>query len=242
MKIMQKIAAKASNLREVPIPTIAFLGDSVTQGCFEIYQKNDGSIETVFDPSCAYHAYLAQKLHTLCPSAPVNIINAGISGDSAPGGAQRLERDVLCHHPDLTVVSYGLNDSSLGLSGVDRYTEALGDIFCRLKEAGSEVIFMTQNMMNTTISPFLPKEPVFRECAEGAAKTQNEGILKAYYEAAKETALRCGARVCDVYALWEQMASYGIDTTALLSNHINHPTREMNHLFADSLLRVMLDP
>jgi len=242
MKIMQKIAAKANHLLEEPIPTIAFLGDSVTQGCFEIYRKNDGDIETVFDPSCAYHAYLAQKLHTLCPSAPVNIINAGISGDSAPSGARRLERDVLCHHPDLTVVSYGLNDSSLGLSGIGKYTDALADIFCRLTEAGSEVIFMTQNMMNTTISPFLPKEPVFRECAEGAARTQNEGILKAYYEAAKKVALDAGVKICDVYAIWERMAENGIDTTALLANHINHPTREMNHLFADSLLRVMLEP
>lgn len=242
MKIIQKIVAKAANRQDTPIPTIVFLGDSVTQGCFEIYQKSDGKIGTVFDSACAYHAYLAQILRTLCPGAPVNFINAGTSGDNALNGVKRLERDVLRYHPDLTVVCYGLNDCGLGLEGIDGYAEALTDIFLRLKEAGSEVIFLTENMMNTYVSPFLPKDPLFVQCAESTAKMQTDGVLKAYFEKAKETAQRCGAKVCDVYAIWEQMAENGIDTTALLSNYVNHPTREMNHLFADSLLRVMLEP
>ena len=36
------------------------------------------------------------------------------------------------------------------------------------------------------------------------------------------------------------MARNGIDTTALLSNHINHPTREAHDLFVKALLDVML--
>jgi hypothetical protein len=35
------------------------------------------------------------------------------------------------------------------------------------------------------------------------------------------------------------MADSGVDTTDLLSNKINHPTREMNRLFAQELVRVM---
>jgi hypothetical protein len=37
------------------------------------------------------------------------------------------------------------------------------------------------------------------------------------------------------------MKSAGVDTTALLSNRINHPTREMNALFADELIKTMLE-
>jgi hypothetical protein len=36
------------------------------------------------------------------------------------------------------------------------------------------------------------------------------------------------------------MAALGVDTNALLSNHINHPTRGLTHLTARMLLDTML--
>ena len=110
MEIMKKIAAKAANLGGSKIPTIAFLGDSVTQGCFECYRLSEGDIQTIFDKDHAYHRYIDRILSMLYPNVPLNIINAGISGDNAAGGLERLSRDVLCHKPDLTVVCFGLND------------------------------------------------------------------------------------------------------------------------------------
>ena len=44
MKIMNRIHEKANDNANKPGVTIAFLGDSVTQGCFELYKKSDGSI------------------------------------------------------------------------------------------------------------------------------------------------------------------------------------------------------
>lgn len=41
MKIIDKLNAKQDIYGEKPV-TIAFLGDSVTQGCFECYIKEDG--------------------------------------------------------------------------------------------------------------------------------------------------------------------------------------------------------
>ncbi len=46
--------------------------------------------------------------------------------------------------------------------------------------------------------------------------------------------------VCDCYAQWKQLQAAGVNTTELLSNKLNHPTREMNWLFAVSLLRSIL--
>lgn len=40
---------------------------------------------------------------------PINIINAGIGGDSANVDAERLKRDVISRTPDLAVVCFGLN-------------------------------------------------------------------------------------------------------------------------------------
>ena len=39
----------------------------------------------------------------------------------------------------------------------------------------------------------------------------------------------------------KKLEQNGVDTTILLANRINHPTREMNWLFAVSLLETMFE-
>ena len=165
MNIMKLLSEKAKDNWNARPVTIAFLGDSVTQGCFEIYEKSKGEIETVFDKNHAYHNYVAKILSVLFPSVPVNIINAGMSGDNAPHALERIEEDVLRYHPDLTVVCFGLNDCNEGIACVDKYVDALRDIFGKLKETGSEIIFMTPNMMNTGISCHIT-DSLVKEIAE----------------------------------------------------------------------------
>ena len=177
---------------------------------------------------------------TGAPKAAVTIVNAGIAGDNSSGGLARLERDVLSHHPDLTVVCFALNDSNWGLAGLEKYENNLREIFRKLREADSEVIFMTPNMLNTRVL-FTIKEPLLREIAESLAKIQNEGIMDAYVDTARRVAKECGVPVCDVYAKWKKMAAYGTDTTLLLGQGMNHPTRQMHWLFAHSLLETMFE-
>lgn len=112
MKILEKIAQKQENNRDCPTPCIAFWGNSVTQGCFELLRKSEEETATVFDVYQAYPYRLAMLLNTLYPTVPVNILNAGVNGDDVDHALQRLERDVLRMHPDLAVVSFGLNETS----------------------------------------------------------------------------------------------------------------------------------
>lgn len=240
MKIMNLIRERAENNAGKEGVTIAFLGDSVTQGCFEIYKTQAGGIATVFDKNSTYHGYLDRIFSLLYPNVPVNVINAGISGGNAPHGLARLERDVIRHQPDLTVVCFGLNDSGNGPEGIEQYVDALAGIFEKLQAAGSEIIFMTPNMMNTYVNVALT-DPDMRAIAENTQKTQNEGILESYLKAAVEVCIKYDVKVCDCYAKWKRLASNGVDITNLLSNKINHPTREMNWLFAVSLLDTMMD-
>ena len=241
MKIIEKLAAKATGggLYNCPIPTIAFLGDSVTQGCFEAYRSDEKCIDTVFEREHAYHTYLAQILASVFPKAPLNIINAGISGDSTDGALKRLERDVLCHNPDLTVVCFGLNDCNRGIDNVENYAANLHTIFQRLKAAGGEVIFMTPNMMNTHVD-YRVQDDILLGIAKCTMQNQNEGVMDAYMNAARAVADDCGVPVCDVYAKWKRLSELNVNTTALLSNYINHPKREMNYLFAYSLFDTLL--
>ncbi len=239
MKVVEKLAAKANDVWNQPGVTIAFLGDSVTQGCFEIYRRADGNMETVFEQQAGYHHKVAQILGLLYPAVPVQIINGGLSGDNAVHAYQRIDRDVIRYQPDLAVVCFGLNDAMQGLSYLPRYLEALEEIFLKLKEQGIEVIFMTPNMMNTKCSCHLEADWV-REYAAATGKIQNDGVLDTYMEAAKEICAKHGIAVCDVYAKWKRLHACGVDTTELLANKTNHPARQMHWLFAYALVETMM--
>lgn len=242
MKIVELLKAKQEDLRANPPVTIAFLGDSVTQGCFECYLDQNDGIETVFDYSNAYSTRVREILNRMYPKVQVNVINSGISGDSAVRGVLRVERDVLAYRPDLAVISYGLNDSMGGLEKLDNYTEALAKIFASLQEAGVETVFLTQNFMCSMDSPLLSNEyPKLKRIAQKAQIIQNDGVLKAYFEAAKRICAEYGVRVCDLYTIWEKMSAAGVNTTDLLSNYINHPIREYHVYAAIKLVETFLD-
>ena len=67
---------------------------------------DEDDFDIVFDSEQGYPARFRRLLSMLYPKAQINIFNAGISGDSVPGGLARMERDLLPYHPDLTIVCY----------------------------------------------------------------------------------------------------------------------------------------
>lgn len=239
MKILNKLAAKAGDHMNHEGVTIAFLGDSVTQGCFELYKKGEHGIETVFDKKHSYEMYLFDILCSLYPNVTVNIINAGISGDTTKGGLARVERDVVRHQPDLTVVCFGLNDCSRHPEQIPGYVERLSEIFDRILAGGGELIFMTPNMMNTQVSPHL-SDPTIITIAENTAQKQNSGWFDRHIDAARALCREMSVPVCDCYAIWRRLSESGVDTTELLSNKINHPTAEMYRMFSYELVKTML--
>lgn len=238
MKIIDKIEHKSKNLLKGDIPTIVFLGDSVTQGCFEIYLNQEKKIQTVFDGEHAYHRYLSKIFSVLYPNTPINIINAGISGDDIQRCYERLEKDVLKYSPDLVVVSTGLNDVTGFEEWLPEYKKFLGKIYDKVQKAGSELIYLTENMMNTYVK--YDMNEAFKETAQLTMGLQNSGLLEKFFEAAKEVSKEYNVPVCDVHSKWCILAKHGVDTTALLANDINHPIREMNWLFAYSLVEIMM--
>lgn len=233
MKIRKKINSKLLNYSiERPL-TMAFLGDSVTHGCFELKPDAAGGYSCVHDNDAVYHTRLKKKFYSVFPSIPISLINAGISGGSAITGAERLERDVLSYKPDLTVVCFGLNDVYGG--NEEEYLTGLDRIFNGLKEIDSDIIYMTPNMLCTT--PKMTPIKSLYEMSEKCADIQNSGVFDKFLAKGIELSKEHGAEVCDCYGEWKKIAEYGNDTTYLLSNFINHPTREMHELFAMSLFK-----
>lgn len=239
MQIIEKLNKKQDIFGGKPV-TVAFLGDSVTQGCFDNYIMIDGGINTRFEYKNSYAARVGQILNILYPFVQVNIVNSGISGDNAPNGAHRFKRDIAPYSPDLVVVSYGLNDCTLGKDSVNKYADALKEIFVKTKAAGAETIFLTQNYMATKTSIKM-REPALIRLSEEFAALQNDGTLKFYFEKAKEICKKAGVPVCDLYSVWEKMATAGTDTTELLANKLNHPIREMHYYTAIKLVETMYE-
>lgn len=237
MNILKLLSQKNSDFGAYAPVKIAFLGDSVTHGCFEIFQGK-GSIECIYDYEAVYHSRLQKLFSTVFHAAPVNIINAGVSGGTAKTGLERIGRDVLSASPDMVVVCFGLNDVQGGIDGMGEYERSLEGIFRRLKTSNVETIFMTPNMMNTYISPQV--DETFTEIAKTTAELQNSGMMDAYMDCARKVCMKEEIPVCDCYKRWKHLYEQGVDVTSLLSNYINHPTREMHMLFASSLFDMII--
>ena len=239
MKFSEVLKNKMTDNFKNRTPMIAFLGDSVTQGCFEVYEEQ-GIIKTVFDSRAAYPEKVKEILSILYPQAPVAIFNAGVNGSSAVEGAERLKRNVLCCRPDLLVVCFGLNDSNEGMEGIPIYRKALKEIFEDAKDAGIETIFMTPNMMNTYTSRVTTEE-ICKNLSVIFAERQLNGTFDAYMDAAREICSEEEVTICDCYAFWKNMYHCGVDTTGLLANGLNHPVREMHYVFAWQLVNTILN-
>jgi lysophospholipase L1-like esterase len=91
---------------------VVFLGDSIT----EQYQY-----------STAIELYLTMRF----PDGTMTFINAGISGDTAGGGAGRFQKHVLAEKPTVVLIDFGMNDGGYGgfdanrAAGYVKNTEAM---------------------------------------------------------------------------------------------------------------------
>ena len=209
---------------------IVFFGDSVTEGAFELLDDGNGGFINVFDKESVYHAQLLPMLRAAYPERELAFVNEGVAGDNTDAALDRIDR-VLSHGADIVVVCFGLNDAHRG--DLFHFIGNMRRIFTILKESGARVLYMTPNMTNTYVDERLM--PQLCEFAAKCAACQNDGAVDAHFEAVAALAREMGVLVVDAYGEWKRLARYGVDTTALLCNHINHPRREMHALFADVL-------
>ena len=244
MEFLKKLAKKEGAPSQNPPVTLGFLGDSVTNGVFELrsFTKEDGSCGFLdcFDHNNSYPVNVRKILMSLYPHAQINIINAGISGDRAEKGLARVDRDLIPYRPDLTVVCFGLNDSTKGEAYIETYRAALLQIVKKLKAAGSEVIIMTPQPLCARVHPCVENKEL-RQYAGEFVEIFESGLFGRFMDAARSVAKEEDVLLCDVYGKWMAMYENGVDITELLSNYLNHPNRDMHWLFAHSLVDTMFN-
>jgi acyl-CoA thioesterase I len=106
-------------------PRVVFLGDSITAGLG-------------LDAEQAFPALLAQALGA--EGLPVQVVNAGVSGDTTAGGLRRLDW-LLRQKPDVVVVGLGGNDGLRGLE-LKASEENLRGIVRKSRGAGADVLLL----------------------------------------------------------------------------------------------------
>ena len=96
------VPAPADTARAV---TVLFFGDSLTAGY------------GLASPDQAYPALVGRRLEAA--GVPVEVVNAGVSGETSSGGRSRIAWALRQNRPDVFVLALGAND---GLRGVDPAT------------------------------------------------------------------------------------------------------------------------
>ena len=227
-RFLEKLNARKKDANASEMPVIAFLGDSVTQGCFCCNDTNE-----------SYVTKFRHLLGRLYPSVPAYVLNAGIGGNNTEVALNRIDRDVLRYHPDLVVVNLGLNDIWGGENSATVYAQTLGKIFDTITAAGAEVIYMTPNTINYYRSG--ATEPHNMDVALITADFMTSGHFDGVIEAGRAEARKRNIPICDCTKKWKNFERAGVDTTLFLSGGINHPYPDMHWLFATTLIETLFD-
>lgn len=223
MDIRKKILMDRQGLIDNGAINIVAFGDSITHG----------SLNHAIDYESVYWERLRKKILKIRNYVPVNAICAGIGGETSESSVKRIESQVMAHNPDLVIVCFGLNDVNILL---DNFLNALRTIFEKCQNGGTEVIYMTPNMMNTYIADDTFESD--REYAAVTMKAQTDGTMDRYISEAVKLAESMEVTVCDCYSEWKKLAETQ-DTTLLLCNRVNHPSAEMHELFAQKLFETI---
>lgn len=196
--------------------TIVALGDSITA----VNHWTFGGLN--------YVGFLQHSLDGVgnCFPNGYTVINSGIGGDSLSDGLQRLERDVLRFSPQLTIISFGMNDSCN--PDIASFRDNLRTMIDKIRQKGSSVLLRTPN-------PIINME-------NGTELLELSGIryrVEEYAEAIVETAKSEGTWLVDHYSLWKKsMASKYRGEMMMLMGNCMHPNANGHRRFYHELAPV----
>lgn len=169
---------------------------------------------------------LGLALERSFPKAKVEMTNAGISGHTTANAMARIEKDVLAHRPQLTVVMFGMNDVTR--VPIETYEANLRAIVAKCLAIHSAVVLCTPNNVY-----------------ENAARSNER--LDEYSDVVRRVAQDSKLPLVDFFRLWSELRqSDELAWIQLMSDPI-HPNMNGHKLFAEQIVagvfekRVSLD-
>lgn len=221
-RFRQRLKEKADDVRARPVTYVAF-GDSVTQGCMEY---------ATIEHERVYHNLLKNRIVKRYPTTVLNVINSGVSGDTAVKSEPRWQRDLIAYQPDLVTIGYGVNDCHAGEAGLKIYLEKMDALVRTVKrDTEADLLVLTPNMMMLHDNCNIHEKD--RVVLQRFTDTADKGYLRLYTLALREYLDQEKLPYVDIYALWEDWLLRGQAPHDRLANGINHPDRALHAQLAE---------
>jgi lysophospholipase L1-like esterase len=176
----------------------------------------------------------------------IEVINAGVPGNTTVQALKRLDADVLQKRPDTVVVLFGINDAAVDVwknppatrprTPLEAYRTNLKAIAYSLKSVGAHVILMTPNPLywSETTRKLYGKPPYAPEDRDGF-----NVILRGYAAAVREVAREEGVALVDVFEVFEnQPVVQSGDAVRLIPDGM-HPNSEGQGVIAGALIKTL---
>ena len=185
---------------------MVFHGHSVPAGYFITPHVNSLS---------AFPHLFLKELKAIYPFAVVNTIVTAIGGENSVSGAERFERDVLVHKPDVIFIDYALNDQSIGL---EKAYSAWSKMIKMAKEKEIPVILLTPS----------PDQRVDYNNPDNELRKHAEQIIQLAKE--NQVGLADSYKAFGfLYKNKEELAKY--------ISQVNHPNEEGHKLITNQILK-----
>lgn len=214
--------------------------DPKPEGRFTVVTFGD-STTAVRAGAVNYTTQLEERLGTNLPA--VRFLNKGVGGNTTELGRRRFEKDVLAQKPDLVVIQFGINDSTVDVwknppavasrVALATYQENLRYFIEQIRRQGGDVVLMTPNQLRWKSALILEKygKPPYDPNDEKGFTHR----LAAYAEAVRKIAKDSSVPLIDMYSFygeWEQV--HGRSCSELTSDGI-HPNTQGHQCVADAL-------
>jgi lysophospholipase L1-like esterase len=187
-----------------------------------------------------YSSQLERRLKS--SPRPVRIVNKGVPGNTTVMAMKRFPNDVLAEKPDLVIIQFGINDSTVDVwktppangprVSLEDYAKNLQFFVEEIRKNGGDVLLMTPNPLRWT--PALParyaKPPYDPSNEKGFSL-----VLEKYVEAIRALSEKLDVQVADVYALYNTWAETNNASCAVLLGDGMHPNTRGQTLTTDAL-------
>lgn len=173
----------------------------------------------------------------------IEIVNAGVGGNTTALAKARFQKDVLDASPDLVILMFGINDAAVDVwkdppaskprVSLESFRRNLADMASELKTREVEVVLMTPNPIYWTDTtrelyakaPYLPEEP------DGF-----NVILRDYAQAVREVAAEEEVGLVDVFTAFEEELDRSQAQPTSLVRDGMHPDDPGQRIIADLLI------
>jgi acyl-CoA thioesterase-1 len=178
------------------------LGDSLTYG----WMVQRGFFDRFID-----------KLRRAFPASPLSVTNAGIPGDTARGGEDRLH-GLLTPPPTLVTIQFGLNDMYQGVDPLS-FEQSLENIVKQVRGVGAIPVLVTSCPLNWN---------------------EGEKLAEIFYDRIRHVADRNNLPCADLDRYWRDNAGPRDQWAPMVQEDNLHPTDIGHELMADGLFACLV--